>query len=694
MKNLCLPLALVGTLCFTDLKAQQGPLFECLANDPAMLAEMHGNDPVALQLIALAEAELESWTQEFAANYSPGSRNPLVIPVVFHIIHDNGVENITDAQVEDAIRILNNDFNKLNTDWPNVKEEFLDLVADVGIEFRLAQKDPQGNCTNGITRTQSATTYLGDQQMTSVIQWPRNRYMNIWVGASAGGANVAGYTNYPSSVSNSPGRDGIVLRHNYVGSIGTGSSFGSRTLTHEVGHWINLPHTWGNSNSPGVQSNCNIDDGVADTPNTIGWQSCNRNGVSCGNLDNVENYMEYSFCSKMFTNGQSVRMLAALNSTIAQRNQLWQASNLTFTGVDLPGVLCQARFKSSSQSICAGSTVNYTDQSFHNVVSREWSFPGGTPAISTDENPTVVYAVAGVYPVSLTVSDGTNSLTNSTTAYITVLENPGMAVPVEDGFEAYATLEDSPWTVLNPDGDNTFTLTDAAAFTGDKSVRILNNSGIAGNLDELVSNTYDMSDVNSIRIAYRYAYALRNSANDDRLRFYVSNNCGETWSLRQQLRGSTNLNTGGVVTGSFVPDAGQWEYTEVANVSATYHTSDFRFKFEFESDGGNNVYIDDININGSPVGLDELATTQGGELSVVPNPARGRAEAVFTLRTTGPVKMELMDVLGRQLNVLHNGTMVAGPQRMEMPVSDLGAGLYFVRMTQGTDIRVVRFQME
>jgi PKD repeat protein len=693
-KTPCLPLALAAVLFNSELKAQQVPHFECLANDPVMLAEMHGNDPVALQRIALDEAELEAWTQEFVANYSPAARNTYIIPVVFHIIHDNGAENISDAQVEDAIRILNNDFNKLNTDWPSVKEEFLDLVADVGVEFRLARKDPQGNCTNGITRTKSATTYLGDQQMTSLIQWPRNRYMNIWVGASAGGANVAGYTNYPSSVNGTPSRDGIVMRHNYVGSIGTGSSSGSRTLTHEVGHWINLPHLWGNSNTPAVQSNCNTDDGVADTPNTIGWQSCNRNGVTCGTLDNVENYMEYAFCSKMFTNGQAARMLAALNSTVAQRNQLWQASNIAFTGVDLPGVLCQARFNSSSQSVCAGATVNYSDQSFHNVVSREWSFPGGTPATSTEQNPSVEYSSAGVYPVSLTVSDGTSSLTNTSTAYITVLDDPGMAVPVEDGFETYTTLDGSPWTVLNQDGDNTFALTNVAAFTGDNSARLLNTSSMTGRLDELVSNTYDMSGVSGIRIAYRYAYARRTSSNDDRLRFYVSNNCGQTWSLRQQLRGSTNLNTGGVVTASFVPTDSQWGYAEVTNVSASYHTSDFRFKFEFESNGGNNVYIDDININGSTVGLDDIISSQGTALSVVPNPARGHAEAVFNLSTSSPVRLELIDVLGRQLSIVHEGIMTAGSQRIALPVNDLGPGLYFVRMTQGTDSRVVRFQVE
>ncbi len=693
-KTFCLPFILVAALAGTDLKAQQGPPFGCLANDPAMVAEIHGNDPVELARIDLAQAELDAWTQHFVAGYDPAARNTYVIPVVFHIIHDNGPENISDAQVEDAIRILNNDFNKLNTDWPNVKEEFLDLVADVGIEFRLARKDPQGNCTNGITRTQSATTYLGDQQMTSVIQWPRNRYMNVWVGASAGGANVAGYTNYPAVLNNSPGRDGIVLRHNYVGSIGTGNSSGSRTLTHEVGHWINLPHLWGNSNEPNLQSNCNTDDGVSDTPNTIGWQSCNRNGVTCGTLDNVENYMEYSFCSKMFTNGQAARMIAALTSTIAQRNQLWQPSNLAVTGVDVPGELCLARFTTNTRSICAGASVEFMDQSYHNVVSREWTFPGGTPATSVNETPTVVYGSPGVYPVTLTVSDGTSSLTNTMVAHITVLDDPGVAVPVQDGFEAYSSLGAAPWTVINPDQDNSFTLTNSVAFSGDQSIQLLNNSSMAGRKDELVSSTYDMSDVDEVRITYRYAFARRNSGNDDRLRFYISSNCGQTWSLRQQLRGSTNLVTGGTVSGTFLP-AGQdqWGFAEVNNVSAANHTSDFRFKFEFESDGGNTLYIDDININGSAVGVEELSAKER-DVRVVPNPTQGPAQVVFDLDEAGRLSVELVDVLGRGLGVVFEGNAAQGEQRLDLPVANLQSGMYFVRLLQGTESRVVRFIVE
>ena len=95
--------------------------------------------------------------------------------------------------------------------------------------------------------------------------------------------------------------------------------------------------TWGSSNLPGLEENCEMDDNVEDTPNTIGWSSCDLSGSTCGSLDNVQNYMSYSFCSRMFTYGQKQRMRAAALSTTAQRNQLSVLSNLQATGVDIVG---------------------------------------------------------------------------------------------------------------------------------------------------------------------------------------------------------------------------------------------------------------------------------------------------------------------------------------------------------------------
>ncbi len=673
-------------LLLTTLGVNAQSTFTCRTNEPTVLEQLHHNDPALMQAMADADAELE----EFTRNFPEGARSTYTVPIVFHIIHNYGPENISNEQILDAMRILNEDFNKENDDWDNVRSEFLPIVADVDIEFKLARKDPNGNCTNGITRTVSTLTNAGDQSMKNLIQWPRNKYLNVWVAASADGA--AGYTLTPGSVAVFSAADGIVMEHTYVGSIGTGTPSRSRALTHEVGHWINLEHTWGGSNTPAVASNCSDDDGVSDTPNTIGWLTCNLNGATCGSaLDNVENYMEYSYCSKMFTNGQKTRMLAALNSSTAQRNQLSTSANLAATGVSLPDALCQVQFSGDRRIICAGNSVTFSDESFNAVTSRNWAFTGGTPATSTEANPTVTYDTPGNYTVALTASDGGSTLTNTQTAYITVLPSTGTAVPAVEGFESVANLNGPEWSITNPNNDATFGINTIAAYSGTKSVRIVNSTTMAGRKDELVSSTYDMSNATQVTVSFRYAYAKRTSTSDDVLIFYVSNDCGATWMLRKIMRGSTNLTTGGTTTSSFAPNGpGQWGYAEVTNISSSSHVSNFRFKFEFESDGGNNLYLDDININGAPVGVEELATSSSN-LLVMPNPASSEGYAQFTLVRGSKVQLDLLDMTGRLVQQVYSGNVATGTQRIELPMRALQAGCYFVRLQQDGKQEVARF---
>ncbi|MBL7981665.1 MAG: PKD domain-containing protein [Flavobacteriales bacterium] len=674
MRYAVVAFALAST-SFHSFAQEQG--FTCRSNDPVVLQRMEAEHPGFTARAMEAKAQL--------AAHDPGilrgGGGPLIIPVVFHIIHNNGPENISDAQVYDAVRVLNDDFNRQNADWTNVRPEFLDLVANVGIEFRLAQLDPEGNCTNGITRTVSTQTNNGDFEMTQLIQWPRNSYMNIWVAASASGA--AGYTYYPIWLDGWPEADGIVLLHSYVGSIGTSSVSHSRVLSHEVGHWLNLMHCWGDSNEPGTPDNCFQDDEVTDTPLTSGWTACVLSGASCGSaLDNVENYMEYSYCAKMFSRGQAERMIQALTSPIAERDQLWQTANLQQTGVLGTPTLCAAQFTANLREVCAGSPVVFNDLSFNGVQQRAWTFPGGQPATSDASQPTVTYASPGVYPVSLVVSDGINSLEVEATNYITVLANPGAAVPVMEGFENMSALPSADWGTQDPDGDGTFTLTDAAAYTGIHSTRLLNGPANWSHVDALVSNTYDLSDAEDITITFRYAYAKRAPSNEDVLRVYVSNNCGVTWSLRQSLRASninTNvLTTGGIVNGTFVPTApDQWGYSTVNNISTAYHTSNFRLKFEFESGGGNALYLDDINISGMPVGMDQLVNS-GSELLLIPNPATGHSVLVWQPMNSGLYQVELVDSLGR---IVQQKTVVGQAgirERSTIELNGVPAGMYSV----------------
>ena len=262
-----------------------------------------------------------------------------VIPVVFHVIHNNGIENISDEQIYDQIRILNEDFSASNPDTSDIIPEFKNLIANCEIEFRLATKDPNGNCTNGITRHLDTSTNTGNHSVKSIVHWDPSRYLNFYVCIEAAG--LAGHALMPSQADSFPQWDGIVMSHFYIGSIGTSTPQRSVVGTHEVGHYLNLQHIWGGNNVPnfpylpvGLPSNCSSDDGVGDTPNSIGWSSCNLSANTCGELENVQNYMDYSYCGAMFTNGQKQRMHDALNSQIANRNNLWSSSNLSFTGID------------------------------------------------------------------------------------------------------------------------------------------------------------------------------------------------------------------------------------------------------------------------------------------------------------------------------------------------------------------------
>ncbi|MBL8011979.1 MAG: choice-of-anchor J domain-containing protein [Flavobacteriales bacterium] len=691
------PLLLAALIPFGPVQAQQDAPFHCSTHGLEHLAPLHQNDPQRLQRIADDEAALEAYTQQYA-QLSEAERggNTYVLPVVFHIIHNNGPENISDAQVHDAIRVLNDDFNKLNADWDNVRPEFLGIVADVGITFRLAQLDPDGNCTSGINRIQSILTNDGTQDMKDLIQWPRDMYLNVWVCAYADGA--AGYTLTPGSVNSSwaAAADGIVLLHNYTGSIGTSSVGRSRTLTHEVGHWINLRHTWGPTNEPGLASNCNEDDNVSDTPNTEGWTSCTLSGATCNSpLDNVENYMEYSYCSKMFTEGQKTRMLAALNSGTAQRNQLWQPSNLAATGTTGTDVLCAAAFTSDLREVCSGGAVQFTDVSYHGATTWEWTFPGGTPSTSTDQNPVVTYGSPGLYPVTLVVGNGNTQVSTQVNNYVMVMPAAGLAVPYSEGFEATTTLPNTDWAVNDVGGNGAFQLVGTTGYQSAKCVRLNNYVSSEGEIDELVSNTLDMSNASDIVISYRYAYAQRNTQNNDVLKLYVSKDCGESWSLRDILYGTGALNTASLQTSPFTPTSeAQWDESVVDNISTTYHVSEFRFKFEFESDGGNNLFIDNINVNGAPVGMAELVTEGSEGLSVVPNPAGANADLVMDLREGGALQVQVLDPVGRLVAQLPQRTLPAGLNRLALPVDALAKGVYLAVIRQNGRTQLTRFTKE
>ena len=651
-------------------------------------------NPQFYQQVLRDKEDLENYTKAYAAQKS-NERGPVyIIPVVFHIIHNYGPENISDEQVYDAVRIINEDYRKQNDDTSSIVAAFRAIAGDAEIEFRLAQKDPQGNCTNGIVRKSSLETYKGanyfsNKSTSNLSRWPRNKYLNIWVVHTIDNG-LAGYTYVPGTVDNAPNMDGIMILYNYVGSIGTGSYARSRTLTHEIGHWLNLAHPWGDSNTPGVLGNCNIDDGVADTPNTIGWTSCNLAGTTCNSLDNVQNYMEYSYCSRMFTKGQGTRMRAAVTSSTAQRNSLWQTSNLIATGTDGGKNLCQAGFIADKTEICSGQSIDFIDKSYNNPLAWNWTFQGGTPSVSSDKNPSVVYNIAGKYNVQLAVSDGLSQVNKVINHYITVFPTKGQPSPFIEDFESTASFPNGNWFINNTGVGASWELANVGV-SGSKSVKI-NNGSSTGGFNEISSTIIDLSSLSGVHVSFKVAFAQRNPDNNDDLKFFASRDCGETWFIRWSRSGS-NLATVPAQSGNFVPDdTAQWVKYTITNLPASFLVNDFRLKFQFSGGGGNNIYIDDISIyDPAAVGINEQKQqTDTDNLKVYPNPFSEEAVISFSISNDKQVKLSISDLLGNELLILPATHLLPGKHHYKINTSDiyLSKGIYFIKLSQGDKVTV------
>ncbi|MDD3875340.1 MAG: M43 family zinc metalloprotease [Bacteroidales bacterium] len=668
----------------------------CLCGTDSLLIEALKNPEVRKE-----RARLENFTQNYIENeLYKNDKSIKVIPVVFHVIHQYGEENITKAQIEDALRIANEDFKKLNSDITDVIPNFSGITGNVQVEFRLARKDPNGLCTDGITRTESPLTFSADDNVKDLIVWNTNKYLNIWVVNNIS-FGAGGYSYLPGSQPNANYR-GVVLINTQLGSIGTsnGSNFASRTLTHEIGHYFNLYHPWGWSNDPGLASNCNMDDDVSDTPNTVGTlMTCNLNQTSCSSLDNVQNFMDYATCSKMFTEGQVTRMQAALNSTVGGLSYLWQTSNLIATGTNdgYSAAQCapKADFSSDTKQGCAGVTINYFDESYNADVdgswSWQWAFPGGTPSTSTLQNPTIVYATPGKYNASLTVSNSTGSNTKTKIQYVQIYQiGGGESMPLTESFEqsSFPNHPSDPlknW-IISGNSSLKWERSTAAAVTGSASMRIRNATIPEGSINYFMSPNIDMGFIEApVNISFKLAYAQRTSESNDRLRVLVSKDCGKTWIPRYSRTGVGLVSNGGAyVSTNFVPTSAQWK-DETVNVSTLANSPSTLIQFECRSEGGNYMYIDDINITGV-VGIEESDNSLLSDFQIFPNPLSFDSYISFTLTEANPTKISIYDIIGHKLASFDLGQMTEGIYDIKFSeiLSRPAQGMYIVEINSGT----------
>lgn len=637
------------------------------------------------------------------------------IPVVFHIVHEYGLENISDAQVKDQMRILNLDYRKLNADTSAIIPAFDTLAGDARIEFKLPSIDPWGNCTNGIEHIYSHLANGGDDY-SKLHQWNRSKYLNVWVVNSIGEAGVAGYAYYPGATNGGLFfADGIIILKDYIGSIEESNPYNSRALTHEIGHYLNLSHTWGNTNDPTVACG---DDGVEDTPITKGHDNCNNlYDAFCtpGIVENVQNYMEYSYCSNMFTFGQIDRMHIALQSDAGQRNNLWTDSNLVETGsnytttpptcapiadfyIDNNGSTNNSGPNAHGMITCAGESIAYKDATWNSdIISWSWEFPGGTPATSTSQNPVVTYANAGWYNATLTVTNsaGTTTKTMNNVVYIA----PEWTEHVGPAMENFNTSSYG-WISHNPENNHaSFQHVSTVGYNGLGSMKLNNYfdmstalpyseeaayyERLGGSKDYLISPAYNLSNTTNVTVSFDYAYGSQATVLADLsevLKVYSSKDCGKTWTLRKSILTDDLITAGFVGTTDFAPTNNALWKSASFNYTASNSDDRTRFKFEYiASDLSSNLYIDNFNVSGV-LGIEDNNLTSLVSLS--PNPVSSGSEISIELsEVLNDMTIQVVDINGSLISTT-NVAAVNGTQTIKIPMN-VAQGCYFLNTLQG-----------
>lgn len=546
--------------------------------------------------------------------------NPFIIPVVFHVIHDNCIGNVDLDQLENAIDVLNEDFRRMNADTNNTRPIFRNVAADANIEFRLAKIDPDGNCTDGVVRINDpARTYEVRNEPKEVSYWPADRYFNIWlvnsIRGGSGGGTVLGFAQFPGG--GQLRTFGIVQRHDRTGTIGTAAGRDGRTLTHEVGHCFNLFHTF--------QSGCGDDcrssgDRVCDTPPTSDPTfGCLQNQNTCSNdlqgpspftqdmPDQVENYMSYdqNGCQNMFTQGQAVRMVRAINNNNFLTN-LVSSQNLRETGViDYQPQLCKADFEISGFpecetdiiQICQGTELNFINRSIYGASEYEWNFWGGSPETSVDENPSVRYNVPGIYSVRLKAKAGSEEEELTVDYFIRVLPANGSGTPMMESFEFDRDLLLEGWNAQQYESGFGWEHSDRESLSGSKSLRVRNFNYPEGKAT-LTSKNFSLANISNPRLSFYTAFSnMPGEASSTRLRLEMSGDCGENWQTIS-LISTAQLNSAPEMSSPLRGlSSNNWRQHSF-NIPQFANTNRFQFRLTFEGQGGNDFYLDDINING------------------------------------------------------------------------------------------------
>ena len=624
-----------------------------------------------------------------------------VIPVVVHVIHHGEAlgtaANIPKEQILSQIKILNDDFRALNSsDINKLSTQFKSLVADTEIEFVLAKQDPEGVETDGIIRVASSKQSWNQDQdieLKSLSQWPSDKYLNLYSADLS--YPTLGWAQFPQSTQLqglnigdvSEASDGVVIDYRYLG-VGYRAVSGSRgrTATHEIGHYFGLRHIWGDGG-------CNVDDYVSDTPITSKeFTGCPSTDTAkdCGsNPAMFQNYMDYTNddCMALFTLGQKERMMVVLQYS-PRRKELHnspgkQAPTVAANDAGIRSLVAQPGQNCNGTYIPTVEVRNYGSNPVNEVK----------VALSLDNQPLQTYTLAtNLAPLEsksfqleeISIgSSGTRMLSASVT--LTNASTDGKASNNTASTEVFVPLRTTlplsqnfeggflPFYVQNPDKSYGWEMVTAPNGNASNKAPFLNffDYPAEGQRDILVSPILDLSNETNLYLAMRVAYARYDNRSTDGLEIYVSTDCKgslQNATLVHKVSGEA-LASAPMTSRAFVPrDASQWSTLGI-DLSAYAGLPNVQLLIVGVNQYGNNLYVDDIQLDSSPV------TPLNASLRkiIAPSPVFGSSEPPLQVRIKNSGK-ESIETLSVKITL--NGSALRTVQLQNMGLMPLDERTY------------------
>ena len=674
--------------------------------------------------------EIESFTQTWIEEHGAEDRAVVTIPVVFHVVYANSAQNITDAKVQAQIAQLNADFARLNSDANQTPAVFAALGANTEVQFCLAQRDPSGAATNGIVRRSTTVSSFSVNDAVKYTAnggsnaWPRDSYLNIW--SCNLGSSLLGYAQFPGGAA---ATDGVVVLYSSIGSLaspGTASPFHyGRTLTHEVGHWLNLRHIWGDAT-------CGSDL-VSDTPthNTSnGGCPTYPHYSTCSGapIEMTSNYMDYTNdgCMNIFTTGQKTRMQALFGtggSRVSLANSLGCVPPNGGTCA-VPAGLASSNITSSSATVswgAASGAVSYnlqyktsaaTTWTTVNTASTSYGISG--LASSTTYNYQVqnvctasssAFSSAGSFTTSATggtCSTPTGLASSSITSTTATVSWSAVSGAVSYNLQ-YKLASSGTWTTQNFTGTavNFTGLTASTSYnaqvqavcssessayssaitfttsgTGCTDTWESNNStstaktiGVNTDIQALISSTTDVD-----------WFKFNNTSSQPRIRINLTNLPAD-YDVRL-YRGTTTL----IATAQLGGTSSEQIIHNTSTV-ATYYVRVYGYNGANSTTQCYNLRANISASNWREGVLDEEvldleAEEASGLMGLFPNPASDKVMLDYLGEHDGTIQVQLFDAMGRQvLNVQES--VVEGPATYGLPLPELSKGMYVLHIIDG-----------